>query len=91
MKIVVITGSPRKNGNSFAMTESFIKATEQHGDTIQRFDAAMLKIGGCHACIDHCGQQPHTPTIFIGTDQSTQVDRQPGGPSQMKCMAQLGQ
>lgn len=51
MKIVVITGSPRKNGNSFAMTESFIKATEQHGDTIQRFDAAMLRIGGCHACM----------------------------------------
>ena len=25
-KITVITGSPRKNGNSFAMTESFIKA-----------------------------------------------------------------
>ena len=23
-KIVVITGSPRKNGNSFAMTDSFI-------------------------------------------------------------------
>ena len=26
--IVVIAGSPRKNGNSFAMTESFIKAAE---------------------------------------------------------------
>lgn len=51
MKIVVITGSPRKNGNSFAMTEAFIKAAEQRGDTIQRFDAAMLKIGGCHACM----------------------------------------
>lgn len=27
-KIVVITGSPRKNGNSFAMTDAFIKAAE---------------------------------------------------------------
>ena len=27
-KIVVITGSPRKNGNSFAMTEAFIKEAE---------------------------------------------------------------
>ena len=25
-KIVVITGSPRKNGNSFAMTDAFIQA-----------------------------------------------------------------
>ena len=49
-KIVVITGSPRKNGNSFAMTESFIKAAEKKGHTVTRFDAAMMKIGGCHAC-----------------------------------------
>ena len=49
-KIVVITGSPRKNGNSFAMTEAFIKAAEQKGHTVTRFDAAMKKVGGCHAC-----------------------------------------
>lgn len=49
-KIVVITGSPRKNGNSFAMTEAFIKAAEEKGHTVTRFDAAMMNIGGCHAC-----------------------------------------
>lgn len=49
-KILVITGSPRKNGNSFAMTESFIKAAEEKGHSVVRFDAAMMKIGGCHAC-----------------------------------------
>lgn len=49
-KIVVITGSPRKNGNSFAMTDAFIKAAEAKGDSVVRFDAAMMKIGGCHAC-----------------------------------------
>ncbi len=51
MKIVVITGSPRKNGNSFAMTDAFIRAAEQRGNTIQRFDAAFMQIGGCHACL----------------------------------------
>ena len=45
LKITVITGSPRKKGNSFAI------AAEQRGHTIQRFDAAFLKIGGCHACM----------------------------------------
>lgn len=50
MNIVVITGSPRKNGNSFALTDAFIKRAEQHGNKIQRFDAAFMKIGGCHAC-----------------------------------------
>ena len=49
-KIVVITGSPRKGGNSFAMTDAFIQAAEGKGHTVTRFDAAMMKIGGCHAC-----------------------------------------
>lgn len=49
-KIVVITGSPRKDGNSFAMTDAFIKAAEAKGHTVTRFDAAMMKIGGCRAC-----------------------------------------
>lgn len=49
-KIVVITGSPRKNGNSFAMTEAFIKAAETKGHMVTRFDAAMKNLCGCHAC-----------------------------------------
>ena len=49
-KIVVITGSPRKNGNSFAMTDAFIKAAEEKGHSVVRFDAAMKHVGGCHAC-----------------------------------------
>ena len=49
-KIVVISGSPRKNGNSFAMTDAFIKAAKENGHNITRFDAAMMNVGGCHAC-----------------------------------------
>ena len=49
-KIVVLTGSPRKNGNSFAMTDAFIRAAEEKGHEITRFDAAMKHVGGCHAC-----------------------------------------
>lgn len=49
-KIVVITGSPRKNGNSFAMTEAFVKEVEAKGHSVTRFDAAMKNAGGCHAC-----------------------------------------
>ena len=49
-KIVVITGSPRKNGNSFAMTEAFVKAAEEKGHTVTRFDTSFMKIGFCHAC-----------------------------------------
>ncbi len=49
-KIVVITGSPRKNGNSFAMTDTFIRAAQEKGHTVTRFDAALKKVGGCRAC-----------------------------------------
>ena len=51
MKITVITGSPRKNGNTFAMVDSFIKAAEEKGHEVVRFDAAMMNVGGCHACM----------------------------------------
>jgi len=49
-KIVVITGSPRKNGNSFAMTDAFIEAARARGHEVVRFDAAFHTVGGCHAC-----------------------------------------
>ena len=49
-KVVVITGSPRKNGNSFAMKDAFIKAAEAKGHIVTRFDAALKKVGGCRAC-----------------------------------------
>ena len=49
-KIVVITGSPRRNGNSNAMAEAFIKAAEAKGHSVKRFDAANMKLGGCRAC-----------------------------------------
>lgn len=42
MKITVITGSPRKHGNTFAMTDAFIKAAEAKGHEVVRFDASMM-------------------------------------------------
>ena len=46
-KIVVITGSPRKKGNSFALKEAVIRAAKVKGHTVVRFDAATIKSGGC--------------------------------------------
>lgn len=48
--IVVITGSPRKGGNSDLLAEAFISAAEAKGHMVQCFDAGRMKIGGCHAC-----------------------------------------
>lgn len=49
-KIVVLTGSPRKNGNSFAMTDAFINACKEKGYEVERFDTAFMNISGCVAC-----------------------------------------
>ena len=40
MKILVLTGSPRKNGNSNILAENFIKGAAEQGHEIVRFDAA---------------------------------------------------
>lgn len=49
-EIAVITGSPRKNGNSFAMTDAFIRAAVERGFSVSRFDTAFMHIGGCNYC-----------------------------------------
>jgi multimeric flavodoxin WrbA len=50
MKIVVVTGSPRANGNSNAMANSFIAAAEAKGHAVTRFDAANMRFTGCRNC-----------------------------------------
>lgn len=49
-KVLVITGSPRKKGNTFAMVDSFVAAAEAKGHTVKRFDAAMADVHGCVDC-----------------------------------------
>lgn len=50
MKIVVLTASPRKNGNSFALTDFFINAAKERGHDVVRFDTAFMQVNGCRAC-----------------------------------------
>ena len=50
MKIVVLTGSPRKNGNSAYLAEQFIKGAEEQGHEVFRFDCAFKQVEPCRAC-----------------------------------------
>lgn len=52
-KIVMLTGSPRKGGNTDVMVDAFIKGAESAGHSVSRFDAGRKKLGGCKAC-DTC-------------------------------------
>lgn len=54
MKITVLTGSPRRNGNTNHMAERFIAGARENGHTIFRFDCAARKVAGCMGC-NSCG------------------------------------
>lgn len=54
MKIVVLTGSPRRNGNTNHLAGQFIKGAEEAGHEVYRFDCAQRKVLPCIAC-NRCG------------------------------------
>ncbi len=49
-KIVVLTGSPRRKGNTFAMVNRFKAIVLSKGHTVTQFDAAFMKVAGCRGC-----------------------------------------
>lgn len=53
MNILVLTGSPRKNGNSEMLADAFIKGAKAKGHAVNKFNAGTKVIGGCKAC-DTC-------------------------------------
>lgn len=61
MKIVVLTGSPHKDGTSNTLVSEFIRGAESNGHTIKRFDTPFLNIHPCIGC-DHCGMSG--PCVF---------------------------
>ena len=54
MKIVVLTGSPRRNGNTNHLAGQFIKGAGEAGHEVYRFDCARRKVSPCIAC-NRCG------------------------------------
>lgn len=54
MKITVLTGSPRRNGNTAYLAERFIQGAEEAGHSVFRFDCAQHTVAGCMAC-NSCG------------------------------------
>lgn len=61
MKILVLTGSPRKNSNSNTLADYFIKGAREAGHEIVRFDAAFKNVHPCIAC-NRCGMDG--PCVF---------------------------
>ena len=61
MKILVITGSPRKNGNSNHLAGEFIRGAREAGHAIERFDAGNANVHPCTGC-NTCGMDG--PCVF---------------------------
>lgn len=51
--IVVLSGSPRKGGNTDKLVGAFVKGAESGGKTVALFRVADMVIGGCKGC-GHC-------------------------------------
>lgn len=56
MKIVVLEGSPNKNGSSNLLASEFIRGAKEAGHSVQVFDATHGDIRPCTGCI-HCGYE----------------------------------
>ncbi len=50
MKILILNGSPKPNGNTAAMVAAFAEGARESGHDVQIVDVCQKKIAGCLAC-----------------------------------------
>lgn len=51
--ILILSGSPRKGGNSDMLCDEFMRGAQEAGHTVEKIRVAQKKIGFCKACY-HC-------------------------------------
>ena len=56
MKIVVLEGSPNKNGSTHILADYFREGAEKAGHSVEMIDVAHADIHPCTGCI-HCGYE----------------------------------
>ena len=49
-KIIVLNGSPRKNGNTSALIKEFVKGAKESGNTAKSFWIEGMSINSCKGC-----------------------------------------
>ena len=54
--IVVLSGSPRKGGNTDKLVDAFVEGAKSAGKTVHLFRVADMKIAGCIGC-NHCFEE----------------------------------
>lgn len=57
-KIVILNGSPRRNGNTSALVKAFTEGAESAGNTVREFFLDKMDIKGCKGCFGgHSGRE----------------------------------
>ncbi|MDE6672453.1 MAG: flavodoxin family protein [Ruminococcus sp.] len=54
-KVLILSGSPRKNGNSDILCDEFMRGAVESGNEVEKIRVAEKKIGYCKACY-YCRQ-----------------------------------
>lgn len=79
MNILVITGSPRKGGNTDIMAEAFAQGARESGNQVVIKNAGAMKIAPCLACEycfahdGQCVQQDDMAEILAEVDKADMV------------------
>jgi multimeric flavodoxin WrbA len=58
MKVLAVTGSPRKGGNTDTLVAELLRGAQSAGAEVEQVNLARLKIKGCVAC-DTCKRTGH--------------------------------
>lgn len=61
-KIIVLNGSPRKNGNTSALVKAFREGAESAGHSVTEFWLEGMNINGCRGCCAG-GKNPKSPCV----------------------------
>ena len=56
MKIIILQGSPNKNGSTGFLVEEFTKGAKNSGHSVRRFDVSGMNINPCIGCVA-CGYE----------------------------------
>lgn len=58
-KIIILNGSPRKNGNTVALIDAFSKGAESIGNKVTIFNLCDMNIRGCRGCFGGHSSNDH--------------------------------
>lgn len=70
-KVLILSGSPRKGGNSDLLCDEFLRGAQESGNEVQKIFVRSKKIAPCYYCRDHGGK------CALNDDMSEILDAMP--------------